>query len=89
MFTPTATGVTTPLDLGELYFREVSLIPSYSCGPEETVAAYNLLKKGEVKPEKLITHRFPLDQVQEAYNTAKQGGTTLKVVVTLAEKIDA
>src|SRR5262249_45388665 len=36
LFTPTATGVLTELDLGELYFREVSLIPSYSCGPTDT-----------------------------------------------------
>lgn len=89
LFTPTAAGVTTPLDLGELYFREISLVPSYSCGPDDTQMAYNLLSAGEIDPQKLITHRFPLDQVQEAYNTAKQGGATLKVVVTLAEKIDA
>ena len=44
---------------------------------------------GDVEVTKLITHRFPLDQVQQAYATAKQGGATLKVLVTLAEKIDA
>ena len=36
LFTPTPTDVLTSLDLGELYFREVSLVPSYSCGPEDT-----------------------------------------------------
>jgi L-iditol 2-dehydrogenase len=89
LFTPTATGVTTTLNLGELYFREVSLIPSYSCGPEDTGAAYNLLAEGEVNPMLLITHRFRLNQVQQAYDTAKRGASALKVVVTLAEKIDA
>src|SRR5262245_42653863 len=73
LFTPTPTGIRTSLDLGDLYFREVRLLPSYSCGPEETRRAYQLLRDGRVQPERLVTHRFPLDQVQEAYDTARQG----------------
>jgi L-iditol 2-dehydrogenase len=83
LFTPTPDGVTTPLDLGELYFREVSLIPSYSCGPHDTREAYNLLRTGRVDPRPLITHRFPLAQVQAAFDTARAGGAALKVVVDL------
>jgi L-iditol 2-dehydrogenase len=87
LFAPTATGVLTPLDLGELYFREVSLIPSYSCGPEDTRLAYDLLRNGQVQPGPLITHRFALSNVQAAYDTAKRGGAVIKVVVTFpAEK---
>ncbi len=82
LFTPTATGVVTPLDLGELYFREVSLIPSYSCGPDDTRQAYELIRGGRVAPEGLVTHRFPLDNVQGAYDTARAGGAAVKVLVT-------
>jgi L-iditol 2-dehydrogenase len=84
LFTPTATGVTTPLDLGDLYFREVSLIPSYSCGPDDTRQAYELLRHGRVSPEGLVTHRFRLDNIQEAYDTARRGGSAVKVLVTFA-----
>lgn len=83
LFTPTPDGVTTPLNLGELYFREVSLIPSYSCGPDDTREAYNLLRTSRVDPRPLITHRFPLAQVQAAFDTARAGGAALKVVVDL------
>jgi L-iditol 2-dehydrogenase len=83
LFTPTPTGVLTPLDLGELYFREVSLIPSYSCGPADTKSAYELVRTGRVVPEKLITHRFPLEQVQQAYETAQRGGAAIKIIVTI------
>jgi L-iditol 2-dehydrogenase len=82
LFAPTATGVWTELDLGDLYFREVSLVPSYSCGPEDTRLAYELLRTGQVKPAPLITHRFALDDVQTAYDTARRGGAAIKVVVT-------
>src|SRR5262249_18387769 len=81
LFTPTAAGVLTELDLGELYFREVSLIPSYSCGPTETREAYELLRTGQVQAEKMITHRFRPEQAQQAYDAAKRGGGVLKVIV--------
>jgi L-iditol 2-dehydrogenase len=83
LFTPTAGGVTTPLDLGELYFREVSLVPSYSCGPQDTRQAYELLRTGKVRPEPLVTHRFGLEDVQQAYDTARRGGPAVKVLVTM------
>jgi L-iditol 2-dehydrogenase len=85
LFTPTPSGVLTPLDLGELYFREVSLVPSYSCGPPDTRAAYELLRQERVRPEGLVTHRFPLDNIQEAYDTARRGGAALKVLITFPD----
>jgi L-iditol 2-dehydrogenase len=86
LFTPTPGGVLTTLDLGDLYFREVSLVPSYSCGPEDTRQAYEMLRKRQVEPEPLITHRFPLADLQRAYDTARAGGPVLKVVITFGEK---
>jgi L-iditol 2-dehydrogenase len=81
LFTPTPAGVRTEMDLHDLYFREVSLVPSYSCGPEDTRQAYELLRTGRVRLENLVTHRFPLERVQEAYDTARRGGAALKVLV--------
>jgi L-iditol 2-dehydrogenase len=82
LFTPTPAHVLTNLDLGELYFREVTLVPSYSCGPEETRQAHELLRKRRVHPEGLVTHRFDLDNIQEAYDTARRGGPVLKVLIS-------
>ena len=82
LFTPTPSGETTALDLGDLYFREVALISSYSCGPTDTRQAYELLRTGSVDVHALITHSFPIHDVQVAYDTAKGGGKTLKVLVT-------
>ncbi|MFO0845559.1 MAG: alcohol dehydrogenase catalytic domain-containing protein [Gemmataceae bacterium] len=88
LFTPTASGVTTAVDLGDLYFRDVSLVPSYSCGPWETRFAYQALRSGRIDPQPLITHRFPLTDVQRAFDTAKAGGATVKVIVTFPEEPD-
>lgn len=86
LFTPTPTGVLTELDLGELYFRDVSVVTSYSCGPYETHFAYQLLRSGQFDPRDLITHRFPLADVQRAFDTAKAGGAAVKVIVTFDEE---
>lgn len=85
LFTPTPAGARTELDLGDLYFREIRVIPSYSCGPIETRRAYDLLRTGKVDPRPIVTHRFPLDEIQTAYNTAKAGGEALKVLVEFPE----
>jgi L-iditol 2-dehydrogenase len=85
LFTPTPMGAETALNLGDLYFREVSLVPSYSCGPEDTQGAYELLLHGKVRPEGLITHRFPLEQIQRAFDTALAGREAVKVLVTFPE----
>jgi L-iditol 2-dehydrogenase len=82
LFTPTSTGTNTHLDLGDLYFREISLIPSYSCGPDDTRHAYELIRSRRVQPERLVTQRFRLADIQQAYDTARAGGAALKVVVT-------
>ncbi len=84
LFTPTATGIVTELDLGELYFRDVTLVTSYSCGPEDTRQAYHWLRSGKVVGP--ITHRFRLEEIQRAFDTAKAGGAAIKVIVTFAEE---
>ncbi len=85
LFAPTATGLRTALDLGELYFREVTLAPSYSCGPEDTRQAAELLRRGLVNPLPTITHRFSLTHIREAFDTARRGGAAVKVLITFPQ----
>ncbi len=64
-----------------LYFDEISLVPSYSCGPNDTREALELLERGVVPLEKLITHRFRLKDVGEAMKAAARVNEALKTVV--------
>jgi len=68
----------------DLYFDEVRLIPSYSCGPEDTREAMNLVERGVIAASDLVTHQFPLAQINQAFSTAQQA-EALKVVVTFGE----
>ncbi len=60
----------------DLYFNETRLIPSYSCGPDDTREG-----RGVLSARELVTHRFPLARICEAYDQA-QKPDSLKVVVT-------
>jgi L-iditol 2-dehydrogenase len=68
----------------DLYFNETRLVPSYSCGPDDTRAALSLVECGVLRAADLVTHRFPLERVVEAYAMA-QKPESLKVIVTFGE----
>jgi L-iditol 2-dehydrogenase len=71
----------------DLYFNETRLVPTYSCGPDDTREALDLVRRGIISAKELVTHRFPLAHVREAYEQA-QKPESLKVVVTFHGKVD-
>jgi L-iditol 2-dehydrogenase len=79
-FTPQAPGDPLLLDQNALYFREVELLQSYSCGPDETRAALALLASGRVDPRPLVTHRAGLEGVAAALERAHGGGGLRTVI---------
>ena len=68
----------------DLYFNETRLVPSYSCGPDDTREAMALVERSVLRATDLVTHRYPLERVTEAYAMA-QKPESLKVIVTFQE----
>ncbi len=83
-FMGTEPGSTLSLPTFDFYFRELRLIPSYSCGPLDTRAALELIAAGVVRAEHVVTHRFPLEQAAEAYRAAALDRAAIKTMVTFA-----
>lgn len=81
LFAPTPPDVPTPIDTHRLYFDEVALLPSYSCGPEDTRAALDAIAAGTVRAADLVTHRTGIDGVAEAYRAMARGGAAIKSMV--------
>jgi len=65
----------------EIYFREVSLVPSYSCGPRDTREALRLLEAGKIPVSQLVTHKFELGKIAEAMRAAADVDAALKTLV--------
>ncbi len=80
-FTPSSPAEMLPINPFELYFNEVDLIFSYSCGPEDTHEAMSLIEKGVLNAEMLVTHRFEIDDIQQAVDNAVQARDSLKTLV--------
>jgi L-iditol 2-dehydrogenase len=79
-FTPTGPGERWSVDVGDLFFKDISIVTSYSAGPMDTREALTLLAKGlPVAP--LFTHRFELEEAAEAYAALKDADRALKVLV--------
>ena len=85
LFTMTPPGEDIALTGHDLYFREVSLVPSYSCGPDDTREALELLASDRVAVADLVTHRFPVDRAADAFARARNPDGSVKVVITFGE----
>ena len=80
MFTPLEPGVPFAFDANDLYFRDVTLVTSYSCGPNDTRESLDLIARGVVTADRLGATRFTLDEVPAAY-TALRESRILKPIV--------
>jgi L-iditol 2-dehydrogenase len=79
-FTPLAPGELWPLDVNDLFFKDVNIVMSYSAGPDDTREALALLGGG-LAVDLLFTHRFDLEQAAQAYAMVKNPEAALKVIV--------
>ncbi len=80
-FTPAKPGELLTVDPNELYFKDVRISTSYSCGPDDTREALLFIQKGMVTAEKLVTHRFPIDETEKAYRLTSEAKTSLKSLI--------
>lgn len=80
----TATGVTVPVDPGELAdgARRVLGSKMGSVRPDEDIPAMvEQYRSGRLKLDELVTARFPLDRINDALDTARRGQGLRTVIV--------
>jgi L-iditol 2-dehydrogenase len=80
-FTPLPPDHSLEIDQSAMYFREITLTQSYSCGPDETRAALKLLHDHRIRVDSLITHRAGLDGVAGALERAGAKGPGIKSII--------
>ncbi|MBI5639909.1 MAG: alcohol dehydrogenase catalytic domain-containing protein [Nitrospirae bacterium] len=80
-FTPAKPDEMLTLDPNYLYFNDINIITSYSCGPNDTADACALISKGIVPAGRIITHRFPIQETAEAFRLTAEAGDSLKSLV--------
>ncbi|MGL4648628.1 MAG: alcohol dehydrogenase catalytic domain-containing protein [Caldilineaceae bacterium] len=76
---PKAAPMTT-LDGNLIHYGEIVVMGAFSYHPTAHALALDLYRRGALPVDRLITHRFPLAQIDDAFAMAA-GGAALKVMV--------
>jgi 2-desacetyl-2-hydroxyethyl bacteriochlorophyllide A dehydrogenase len=75
-----ASGPSFPLDPNELLFREVTILGSYSY-VDEFAEAIDLMASGRVDLRGLVSGRYPLKNLRDAFEAQSDASTSVKTVV--------
>ena len=78
----------TSLDANRIHYDEIRVIGSFSYHPDYHRRALQLLERGQVDSEQVITHHFPLSQIAHVFDTVA-AGEALKVMVEMDQDGEA
>lgn len=82
LFSPLSPEVRWNFAPSRLYFQEITIVSSYSCGPGETREALELIASGELVVDDLVSHRIGLEDLDDGMaRTAAAKGDWLKAIV--------
>lgn len=83
IFTPTPPEQKLCFSVNDIYFNDITITTSYSCGPDDMKKALQFIETGAVKSDLLITHRFPLEKAKQAYEITALAKESLKCMILL------
>jgi len=71
--------VTVPIN--DFWRKEIRILTSYYCGPPDIEEALDLISKGDIKVDDLITHRLPLRETAKGFKMLLDGSESLKIII--------
>ncbi len=80
-FAPPGPDMPVMVPVEEFWRREITLMTSYGAPPGDMEAALELIRAGRVEVEDMITHRLPLEQVQEGFRLVAEARDSIKVIL--------
>jgi len=72
---------TLALNAGRVMYRELEVIGSLGCRPVDYPRVIELARSGRIALAKMVTHRFPLERINEAFDVLRSGEAIRAVVV--------
>jgi L-iditol 2-dehydrogenase len=81
-FAPTEPGVSVPISVNDLFWRnEITLTSSYGGSPGDYATALELIQAGKIRVKEMITHRLGLAETGLGFQLVAQAQESLKVVI--------
>lgn len=84
LFAPMPPGEPFPFDQESRYFSDLTIIHTYSCGPDDTQRAIEAFRAGRLRAEQVVSDFVTLDELPEAYRKMRDG-EILKAMVQFSD----
>lgn len=81
LFAPTEPGIQIPINLYEIWNKQVKIVSTYAGSPKDIIEAINLLAHHQVKIDDLITHRLPLSEAAKGFDLVARAQDSIKVIL--------
>jgi len=82
LFAPTNPGVTIPISVNDLFWRnDITLTTSYAGSPADYAAALELIRARSVHIGKMITHRLGLTEAGLGFQLVADAQNSIKVII--------
>ncbi len=74
-------GETVDVDFNPFWRDDITIKTCYGAAPADNVQALELIRKGTVTVTDMITHRFSIDRIGEAFRTGAKPDGCMKVII--------
>ena len=81
LFGAPARGTQLTFDVSRMWIREINFLSSYSASEQDMQMALDLIQQRRISPSAMITHRFPLSKISDAFHVAGIAEDAGKVIV--------
>ena len=82
IFAPTDPGVTVPISINELFWRnDITITTSYAGSPADHQTALELIRAGSVPVGQMITHRLGLAETGLGFQLVADAKESIKVII--------
>ena len=81
-FAPTEPGVSLPVPINDVFFRnDVTLTTTYAGAPADLATALDMIGSGRVQVGQMISHRLGLAEAGLGFKLTAEAGDSLKVII--------
>ena len=82
MFGVPSKGAIIDLDMSEIYSKGITIVNSYAASDFDTKEAVEKISNKQINVSQLITHKYNLQECQEAFVHAKSGDNAMKIIIS-------
>jgi len=82
MFGVPSKGANVELDMSEVYSKGLTIVNSYAASDFDTKEAVEKISNKQINVSQLITHKYNLEECQQAFVHAKSGDNAMKIIIS-------